>query len=444
MIPSTSTPATRVRYRVLAAGCGLALVAYLPRLGFGVFAPDVKRDFALNDEVMGYLMFAFLLAYGACQIPAGLAGDRLGARLLLPLSVVGWSLAAAAISLTPAGLSLPITLTVLILLRVLFGVFQSGAFPVFARVVADWIPPGERASAQGILWTASRLGGAVIPFLFVWLAGLCGGWRAPYGILAGLGVFWSLAFRYWFRNHPEEVLGVNAAERVLIRGTQTADHEPPAVPWRRMLGSRSVWCLCLMYGCTGPAGNFYFTMLPVYLRDHLELPPETARWLLGLPLAGGFFACFLGGVVSDRLSRRPGKRKWGRRFNGVVGLALAGLAFAVSAWVENVWLLGLLLCLAQFGNDFCMGPTWAACADIGERRAGTLSGVMNMTGNCTGAIGAAVAGHLFHQGQPSCVFLVFGGFWLVGALLWLGIDVTRPLGRSSIHRSVAATAEGTG
>ena len=95
-----------------------------------------------------------------------------------------------------------------------------------------------------------------------------------------------------------------------------------------------------------------------------------------------------GGVLSDWLIRRFGNRKWGRRFNGVVGLALAGLAFAASAWVEDVWLLGLLLCLAQFGNDFCMGPTWAACADIGERHAGTLSGVMNMTGNCTGAVGA--------------------------------------------------------
>jgi MFS family permease len=182
-----------------------------------------------------------------------------------------------------------------------------------------------------------------------------------------------------------------------------------------------------MYGCCGPAGNFMITMLPVYLRDHRRLPPETTAWLLGLPMAGGFIACSLGGLVSDGLIRRRGSRRWGRCLNGIAGLALAGLAFAATPWAPDAWLLGLLLCAAQFGNDFCMGPAWAACADIGGRDAGTLSGTMNMTSNITGAIGAAVAGYLFAHGQATWVFAVYGGFWLAGALCWLGIDVTRPL-----------------
>jgi predicted MFS family arabinose efflux permease len=121
-------------------------------------------------------------------------------------------------------------------------------------------------------------------------------------------------------------------------------------------------------------------------------------------------------------------RKWGPCFNGIVGLTLAGLSFGAITWVHDVWFLGLLLCLAQFGNDFCMGPTWAACADIGGRHAGTLSGVMNRTSNCTGALGAAVAGYLFLIGQAPYVFLAFGAIWLLGALCWLGIDVTKSVG----------------
>jgi hypothetical protein len=90
-------------------------------------------------------------------------------------------------------------------------------------------------------------------------------------------------------------------------------------------------------------------------------------------------------------------------------------------------LLGLLLCAALLGNDLCMGPAWAACADVGERYAGTLSGAMNMTSNITGAVGAAVAGYLFDLGHADSVFLAFGGAWVLGALFWFGIDVTRPL-----------------
>jgi hypothetical protein len=37
-----ASQATHVRYLVLAGGCSMALIAYLPRLGFGVFAPEVK------------------------------------------------------------------------------------------------------------------------------------------------------------------------------------------------------------------------------------------------------------------------------------------------------------------------------------------------------------------------------------------------------------------
>jgi ACS family glucarate transporter-like MFS transporter len=433
---ATASRGTRVRYLVLAAGCSMALIAYLHRLGFALFAPDIKKDFALSDEDVGYLMAAFLIAYGVCQIPAGLAGDRLGARVLLPLFVLGWSLTTAAIAMVPAEavqgdwpLTLLQPLALLVVLRILFGALQSGAFPVFTRVVADWMPLAERASAQGVMWTASRLGGALIPFLLWWLFEELGGWRIPFLLLAGLGLLWSAAFWHWFRNRPEEMPRVNGIERALIRaGKPSVAVRPASSPWRRMLGSRSVWCLCLMYGCCGPAGNFMFTMLALYLRNHRHLPEKTTAWLLGLPLACGFVACSLGGVMSDRLIRRWDSRKWGRLVNGVVGLTLAGLAFGAIAWVEDVWLLGLLLCAAQFGNDFCMGPAWAACADIGERYAGTLSGAMNMTSNITGAVGAALAGYLFTEGLAEWVFFLYGGIWLAGALCWLGIDTTKPLG----------------
>jgi sugar phosphate permease len=428
--------ATRVRYLVLAAGCSMALLTYAHRLGFAVFTPEIKRDFGLTDQGVAYLASAFLFAYGLCQVPAGIAGDRLGARRLLTLFVVGWSLVTAIIALLPPvghlpgtkGASLLEPLVALLILRALFGMAQSGAFPVFTRVLADWMPLTERASAQGAIWTASRLGGALIPFVLAWLFRVFDGWRVPLEILSGAGLLWSVAFWYWFRNRPEDVARVNAAELALIRAGQTSLAGPRlATPWRRILGSRSVWFLCLMYGSCGPAGNFIFTLLPVYLRDHRNLPAETVAWLVGLPLAVGFVACSLGGIVSDYLIRRPGGRKWGRRANGIAGLALAGLAFAAIGWVEDVWLLGLVLCAVQFGNDFCMGPAWAAAGEIGQRYAGTVSGTMNMTSNVAGAAGAAVAGYLFDQGHAAWVFFAFGGIWIAGALCWLGIDVTKPV-----------------
>jgi MFS family permease len=196
-----------------------------------------------------------------------------------------------------------------------------------------------------------------------------------------------------------------------------------------MLGSVSVWSLCLMYGFTGFSGNFFTNMLPLYLSEHRHLPSGgTAwRWLSALPLAAGSLACILGGSASDWAIRRWGNRKWGRRFVGLLGLGLAGPALLATVWTREVWLLGLLLTVTFFGNDLMMGPAWASCADIGERYAGTLSGAMNMLSGLAGACGTALAGYLFRHGHPELVFIIFSFVYGLAALCWLGVDVTRRL-----------------
>src|ERR1700687_2460768 len=110
------------------------------------------------------------------------------------------------------------------------------------------MPIQERGFAQGLIWMSSRLGGAVVPFLIVWLTQLEGNWASPLIIISFLGVLWCIAFWPWFRNHPAEVKSVNEAERALIAaGRGSASAGSARVPWSRIFRSRSVWALCLMY-----------------------------------------------------------------------------------------------------------------------------------------------------------------------------------------------------
>jgi len=421
---------TWVRYQVLAVACSLAVLTYVQRQGFIAVTPYLKEDLGLRDGQMGYFLAVWLVAYGLFQVPGGLIGDRIGPRHLLALLVLGWSLTLGLVALTvflPAGGWLPFT--VLLLLRFVFGGFQAGVFPGLARVVADWMPARQRGFAQGTIWTFSRLGGAVAPVLVVWLiAEVFGGWSAPLSLLAGIGVAWCALFWLWFRNRPQEMRQVNAAELELI----SSDRPPAAAPvgptpWSRFLRSPSVWGLCLMYGFVGFAGNFITNFLNIYLRDHRRLDGDTTATLSGLPLAAGVVSCLLGGVVSDRLVHRLGSRKWGRRLVGCVTLALAGLAALATPWVREVWLLALATAAWMFFNDAMLGPAWASCADIGERYAGTLSGAMNMTGAFLGAAGMALAGWLLDQGKYELMFTVFACSYGLAALCWLVVDVTKPL-----------------
>jgi sugar phosphate permease len=427
--PSAPVRPSRVRYQVLAVACSLALLTYVHRLGFVAAAPQIKSGLGLSDEYMGYLMSAFLVAYALFQMPGGLLGDSFGARHLLTLLVLSWSLLTGAVALVaqlPAVGLLPFV--VLLILRFLFGMFQAGGFPALARVVTDWMPVRERGSAQGTIWTLSRLGGALVPLLFGWLFRVFGTWTTPFWIMAGLGVLWSAAFWPWFRNRPEEMKSVNAAERELIAsGRPAISTRSGPVPWSRMVGSLNVWLLCWMYGFVGFAGNFITNMLPLYLHGHRGLSDEVTERVFAVTLGCGILSCVLGGVLSDRLIRRLGSRKWGRRLVGAVALACAGSAVLLTLGAEQVWLLGLLFSAWFFFNDLNMGPAWAAAADIGERYAGTLSGAMNMLGSLAGAAGAAFAGYSFDKHQDALVFIVFACSYALASLCWLLINVTKPL-----------------
>ncbi len=423
-------PPTHVRYGVLAAACTLAVLTYVQRQGFVVGLTPLSNDLGLDEQQVGYLLSGWLIAYGVFQIPGGLLGDWLGARHVLTILVLGWSLAMGAvalIALVPPGPWLPFAL--LFALRCLFGLFQGGGFPGLARVVADWIPTPQRGFAQGLIWTFSRLGGFAAPLLVYWLFDVYGGWPVPFVVLASLGVAWCAGFWLWFRNRPSDMPQVNDAERALIEaGRQTGVSAPrPQIPWSRLLRSRSVWALCLMYGFLGFSGNFFTNWLPKYVEGHRNLTGVTAALLIGLPLAFGIVSCVLGGAASDWIIRRTGSRNTGRRLVGGISMALAAVCTLVSIWIDNVWLLSLAFNLAFFFNDATMAPAWASCADVGERHAGTLSGAMNMTGNLFAAVAMAAAGWLFQRHLDDWVFIGFAASYALGAVCWLAVDVTQPL-----------------
>jgi ACS family glucarate transporter-like MFS transporter len=436
--PNLLRPST-VRYQVLAVACSLAVLTYVQRQGFVAGTPYIKADLELDDQQIGFLASAWLIAYGIFQMPGGLIGDRIGARDLLTLLVLAWSLLVGTVALAPLfPTGSGALFAYLLIVRFLFGALQAGGFPALARVVADWVPAAQRGLAQGRIWTFSRVGGFVAPLLVLWLIRRFGGWHTPLWLLAGLGGVWCLFFWLWFRNKPEEHPSVNAAELVVIKGTQPSVDErvisgvvpkpvTSTVPWARFLASPSVWGLCLMYGFVGFSGNFITSLLPVYLRDHRRLSDDTTAWLSGLPLGFGIISCLTGGMLSDWLIRRLGSRTWGRRLVGLVSLGLAAVATLAVLGTQETWLLGLLFSAMFFFNDANMGPAWASCADVGERYAGTLSGAMNMTGAFFGAVGMAFAGACFHRKLDAVVFVAFACSYLLAAMCWLLVDVTRPI-----------------
>src|SRR5262245_61357786 len=131
----------------------LSVLLWVDRICISVAKGPVTHDLNLTDAQFGWVMSAFALGYALCQAPGGMLADRFGARRVLVAVVTVWSLFTG---LTAGAWNLGSMLVV----RLLFGAGEAGAFPGVARAVYSWIPMRERGLVQGINFSGARLGAA--------------------------------------------------------------------------------------------------------------------------------------------------------------------------------------------------------------------------------------------------------------------------------------------
>ena len=87
-------PPTTIRYRIIGVTMLMAFILYLDRICMAEIVKSVSfnSDLKLTKEQIGSILSAFFFTYALCQVPAGWASDRFGARTTLTLYIVLWSL----------------------------------------------------------------------------------------------------------------------------------------------------------------------------------------------------------------------------------------------------------------------------------------------------------------------------------------------------------------
>ena len=276
-----SSPPTRIRYQVLTLACCLAALTYLDRACFGVAIPTIVSELGLNSaaDLKGAIT-AFAIAYGLFEIPTGWWGDRFGPRRVLIRVVLWWSFFTVLTGLVGwkvAGFTFG-GLTLLIVVRFLFGAGEAGAFPNIARALQNWFPPEARAQAQGCVWMSARLMGGLTPLIWTLLvAGTSETsplltWRGAFAVFGILGLIWCVLWALKFRDRRSSIPNKPGRARLISAGREAAtDH--PQVPWLSILFNRNLICLYLMY--FGITYGWYFNM--TYLPACLKLVTVLSR-----------------------------------------------------------------------------------------------------------------------------------------------------------------------
>jgi len=417
----------------------MSCLLYLDRFAVGIAAQRIKTDVAASQTQMSLFLGAFFCSYAFSQVPAGWLSDRFGPRLMLTIYILGWSLFTGLMGVTTH-------IVVLILLRLLCGAFQAGAYPVAAGLIRVWFPIPLRGTASSIVAMGGRAGGVLAPVLTAALmTNFAGRWQPVVILYGGVGLLVAYAVDRICRDTPNDHPWCNEAERKLIAGNYALIDKPlkrsPPFPWSSIVTNVSLWGNSLTQFFTNIGWLFVVTWLPRYLEEVHGIPLQEQAIMTAVPTFAGIAGMLCGGMLTDIVTRHFGL-KWGRRlpvaatrflaacgYGMCVVAGLLGTPDASTRWLP--WTIIAGLTFATFNSDLGVPAIWAYAQDVGGKYTAAIMGWPNMFGN----IGAAVAPMIYNAvlgetptlWQWNCLFMLCAAAFVMAGLAALVLDATQPI-----------------
>lgn len=385
---------------------------YLTRKPVSVVKARLQDEQGISTATLGLMDTGYLTAYAIGQFVSGLLGDRLGARKLLALGMLGTALCSVGFGLSGSGM-------LLVLFWCLNGFFQSSGWPGNIKAMTPWFGPTSRGKVMGVWSTCYQVGGIVGTALAAWLLAHYG-WRSPFFVPAVLVAGVGLLIFFFLVQHPRDVglQGEEVAPSASTSSTPTSpvEQETP-LGVLETLKLPGILNLGAAYFCLKLIRYTLLFWLPYYLSKVLLYPEDTAGYLSTSFEVGGVVGAIVVGYLSDKYFA-------GRRVTVAAPLVfcIGGamlLYLQIGTW--GMWfnagamaLVGFLL----FGPDSLLSG--AAAQDLGgARAAGSAAGVINGMGSVGAILQGQVTSVVAEQYGWNTLFYVLVGLSTAGALALL-------------------------
>ena len=390
----------------------------LDRQVLSVLAAELRNQFQWSNAQYGYIAVAFNFGMMVGQIPIGTLMDRVGTKLGLAIIFVAWSVLTLAHALAGPGTAieaiarglvtwLPGMATLagglagFILLRFLMGVSQCGNYTAGIKALAGLFPAATRSRAGGIFNAGAQFGSVIAPPIVVFLASQFG-WRMAFVIPALAGLIWLLP---WLATFPDK----DRMAAVSIKPTTAAPAAAaPAVRLSQLIGHHKVLGLFLIRVFTGPITTFYWTWLPLYLRNGRGMSFLAVGFFASVPNLIGMGGNVIGGLVTDRLVKVTGSVDRGRKIAFTCAFLLGALSMTMP-FVSNDYLAVLLMGLALFGNQWVAATYIGTVGDVvPQQLAGRVNGIAGLGDNGAALLAVLYTGVIVDKYGWTPVFLGAG------------------------------------
>ncbi len=317
------------------------VINYLDRQTLSLLAPYLKLEYHWTNSDYANIAIAFRVAYSIGQTGFGKLMDRIGTRRGLTITVIWYSAISMLTSLASGFYSFAT-------FRFLLGAGESANWPAATKAVSECFPKRERALATALFDSGSSIGGAIAPFLVLWIY-FRWGWRPAFMVPGALGFLWLIAWRLLYYP-PEEHARISPAELAMIVGDKRdsdAQQEGKSGPrWRDLLRLRQTWGAIIAKALTDPVFFFVTEWFPIYLvAKGIEL--KSGLIAVWIPFVAADVGSFFAGWLSGYLIRRGWSLGAARKAPIVYG-GLGMTLIMLTIFTTNLYLIAFLFAVVTF------------------------------------------------------------------------------------------------
>lgn len=244
---------------------------------------SITGDLQLDASSTGIILSAFFLGYAIMQIPGGWLADKFGAKRVLLMAVITWSIFTG---LTAIAWSL----TAMIVIRFLFGIGEGGFQPSSSKIIATIFPKEGRGRAMSIMLTSGGIVSLIVPLLAAYLLGTIG-WRMMFIIIGAIGAI--IAFIYWkYIQLPQD--------EAATAGTENTTNK---VNFKELLKTPLMWNLIIAYFCIYAVNWGLVSWIPTYLQKNRGLDLMSIGWAQTIPAITTIIGVYGSGYIIDKLPK---------------------------------------------------------------------------------------------------------------------------------------------
>jgi MFS transporter, ACS family, hexuronate transporter len=385
-------------------------ISYLDRAALSIAAPMIAKDFALDPGQLGIVFSSFFVGYALFCFVGGMASDRIGPKNVFTLAMTVWSVFCGLTAATVGIFSL-------LAVRVVFGMGEGPFSATANKLVSNWFPRREQASAVGMANAGQPLGAALAGPV-VGLLAISVGWRLSFVAIALLGIVWTLAWLWLSTDRPQQHRWLADADRADLARAAAAKPTEASLPLGTYLRRPAILATAFAFFGYAYILYFFLSWFPSYLTMAHHLSIQKMGVVNAIPWMVGFVGLASGGFVCDAIFRYTGNALFSRKLVLVGSLFIAAVSVALAGLVSGVVAAVALMAVTVFFMYLTASTYWAIILDtVEEARVGGVSGFVHLIANLAGIVAPAVTGYLVQwTGTFTSAFALTGGIAVLGAV----------------------------